>query len=395
MDSIPQGYKASSLGIIPNEWNIVPLGKLVSIISGESPSLYNLKSHGKYPYVKVEDMNNCQKYQRASREYSDDGRNLIKTNSVIFPKRGAAISNNKVRIAGCDLYMDSNMMAIIPNKYIESEFLYYMIVFKQLHRIADTSTIPQINNKHIIPYKICLPSPKEQKKIAEILSEWDKAIELQTKIIEQLEMRKRALMQRLLTGRVRLDGYSDKWETKYLRELFIERNETEKSYLPLLSITADKGVILQSELDKRDNSNEDKSKYKRICPNDIGYNTMRMWQGRSALSDIEGIVSPAYTVVTPNTEVDPIFIIHILQQPRTVYDFWTHSQGLADDTLNCKFPNFSQVKVSIPTLKEQTAIANVLVTVEKEIEIAKAKLSSLHNQKTGVMQQLLTGKKRI
>ena len=395
LEYIPQGYKKSPLGIIPLEWDVVHLGSLVSITSGESPSSYCLKNFGKYPYVKVEDMNNCEKYQKNSREYSDDERNIVSINSVIFPKRGAAISNNKVRIAACNLQMDSNMMAITPNANTICEFLYYMIKFKQLYRIADTSTIPQINNKHIIPYKICLPPIEEQKKIAELLNEWDKAIELQTKLIEKLESRKRALMQRLLTGRVRLNGFSDKWQTQYLRDLFVERNETRNEHLPLLSITAEKGVILQSESDKRDNSNEDKSKYKRICPNDIGYNTMRMWQGRSALSGMEGIVSPAYTIVIPNGNVYPFFIISLIQQPRVVYDFWAHSQGLVDDTLNCKFSNFSQVKVSIPSLAEQTAIAEVLMSADKEIEIAKTKLSSLRNQKRGLMQQLLTGKRRV
>lgn len=70
--NIPEGYKNSPLGIIPNEWEVERLGNIVSITSGESPSLYTLTSHGKYPFIKVEDMNNCEKYQIRSREYSND-----------------------------------------------------------------------------------------------------------------------------------------------------------------------------------------------------------------------------------------------------------------------------------------------------------------------------------
>ena len=165
--------------------------------------------------------------------------------------------------------------------------------------------------------------------------------------------------------------------------------------MPLLSITGDKGVIYQSESDKRDISNEDKSKYKRICPNDIGYNTMRMWQGRSALSELEGIVSPAYTIVTPKVTIDVRFMAMLIQQPRIVYGFWTHSQGLVSDTLNCKYPDFCQVRVTIPSKKEQTAIANFFIQIDKEIEIQKQKLAALQEQKKGLMQVLLTGKKRI
>jgi type I restriction enzyme S subunit len=120
-----------------------------------------------------------------------------------------------------------------------------------------------------------------------------------------------------------------------------------------------------------------------------------MWQGRSALSGLEGIVSPAYTIVTPKDNIDVRFMAMLIQQPRIVYDFWTHSQGLVSDTLNCKYPDFSQVKVSIPSKEEQTAIANFFVGLDKEIELANKKLAAMQEQKRGLMQVLLTGKKRI
>lgn len=394
--TLPQGYKGSPLGIIPKEWEVKRLGDYVDIISGESPSLYDLRTTGTYPYVKVEDMNNCTKYQIESREYSNSQRNIVLKGSIIFPKRGAAIQNNKVRIAYQDILMDSNMMAITPKTQgVDSEFLYYTIIKEQLYKIADTSTIPQINNKHILPYRFCFPPIEQQKKICSVLQLWDTAIEKQSELIDKLKLRKRALMQQLLTGKKRLPGFSGEWKEVKLGDIFDERNETKYNDLPLLSITGDKGVIYQSESDKRDISNDDKSKYKRICPNDIGYNTMRMWQGRSALSNIEGIVSPAYTIVTPHKNVDVRFMAMLIQQPRIIYDFWTHSQGLVSDTLNCKYPDFCQVKVRIPSKEEQTAIADLLYEFDKEIDLANEKLASLQSQKRGLMQQLLTGKKRI
>ena len=394
--NIPQGYKATALGIIPQEWEVMRLGDIVSITSGESPSLYHLKAEGKYPYVKVEDLNNCEKYQESSREYSDDNNTTIKAGSIIFPKRGASILNNKVRIAAKDIQMDSNMMAITPHTAIvDTEFLYIRILHERLYRIADTSSIPQINNKHIIPYKIAVPPLAEQRKIAEVLGVWDEAIEKQARLIEKLALRKRALMQRLLSAKLRLPGFSEPWKTHKLQELFTERNETNRTDLPLLSITGDRGVILQTESEKRDTSNDDKSKYKRIAKGDIGYNTMRMWQGRSALSGLEGIVSPAYTIVVPNTDVDGYYMSVLFKQPRLIYDFWTHSQGLVGDTLNCKYRDFGQVHICCPPLAEQKAITEVLTAADREIELAKEKLERLRRQKRGLMQQLLTGKKRV
>lgn len=395
-NNIPQGYKATALGIIPQEWEVMRLGDIVSITSGESPSLYHLKAEGKYPYVKVEDLNNCEKYQESSREYSDDNNTTIKAGSIIFPKRGASILNNKVRIAAKDIQMDSNMMAITPHTTIvDTEFLYIRILHERLYRIADTSSIPQINNKHIIPYKIAVPPLAEQRKIAEVLGVRDEAIEKQARLIEKLALRKRGLMQRLLSAKLRLPGFSEPWKIHKLQELFTERNETNRTDLPLLSITGDRGVILQTESEKRDTSNDDKSKYKRIAKGDIGYNTMRMWQGRSALSGLEGIVSPAYTIVVPNTDVDGYYMSVLFKQPRLIYDFWTHSQGLVGDTLNCKYRDFGQVHICCPPLAEQKAITEVLTAADREIELAKEKLERLRRQKRGLMQQLLTGKRRI
>ena len=396
INNLSKGYKDSPLGIIPEEWEVKRLGDYVTITSGESPSLYELKTVGRYPFVKVEDMNNCTKYQIRSREYSDDDRNIVSKGSIIFPKRGAAILNNKVRIAQIDLLMDSNMMAItVKESFLDNEFLYYTIIKEQLFKIADTSTIPQINNKHIIPYRFRLPLIGEQLKIVSFLNTWDTAIDKLSELIEKLKLRKRALIQQLLTGKKRLPGFTGEWKKVKLGEVFNERNETNHEDLPLLSITGDKGVIYQSDSDKRDISNTDKSKYKRICPNDIGYNTMRMWQGRSALSKLEGIVSPAYTIVTPKNHVNVKFMAMLIQQPRVVYGFWTHSQGLVSDTLNCKYPDFCQVKVRIPIKEEQTEITSILVNADKEIELANEKLTNLQSQKRGLMQQLLTGKKRI
>lgn len=385
--NLPIGYKQTKIGIIPTHWDVKSLAECFSISAGRDLI--------KETFSATKTIEHCFPIFSNSMEnrglYGYTSNPRYTAGSLTVTGRGT-LGVAEFRTESFDAII--RLLVLTPKMELCGKIIAEYINYKKPFFFECTG-IPQLTAPQISKILIPIPPIEEQKKIAEVLSEWDRAIELQTKLIEKLELRKRALMQRLLTGRVRLNGFSEKWETKYLRDLFVERNEIRNGHLPLLSITADKGIILQSESDKRDNSNEDKSKYKRICPNDIGYNTMRMWQGRSALSNMEGLVSPAYTVVTPNSDVNPIFIISIIQQPRTVYDFWSHSQGLVDDTLNCKFPNFSQVRVFVPTLKEQTAIAKVLIAADKEIEIERQRLSMLQTQKRGLMQQLLTGKKRM
>ena len=132
------------------------------------------------------------------------------------------------------------------------------------------------------------------------------------------------------------------WRTVQLGEVFDERRETGYNDLPLLAITGDQGIIYRDELDKRDTSASDKSKYLRICPGDIGYNTMRMWQGRSAVSKLEGIVSPAYTICTPKASLDMNFMGDLFQLPETVRAFRRNSQGLVSDTVESQVRCFRQ-----------------------------------------------------
>lgn len=282
----------------------------------------------------------------------------------------------------------------------DNKFVYYHTQSYAFRKRLESQMTGSAGQKRVpadsvAAYKIAVPPLAEQRKIAEVLGVWDEAIEKQARLIEKLALRKRALMQRLLSAKLRLPGFSEPWKTHKLQELFTERNETNRTDLPLLSITGDRGVILQTESEKRDTSNDDKSKYKRIAKGDIGYNTMRMWQGRSALSGLEGIVSPAYTIVVPNTDVDGYYMSVLFKQPRLIYDFWTHSQGLVGDTLNCKYRDFGQVHICCPPLAEQKAITEVLTAADREIELAKEKLERLRSQKRGLMQQLLTGKKRV
>ena len=396
---IPQGYKDSPLGIIPKEWKVKRVCDFGIVVTGSTPPTNDADNYGSaYMFVGPVDITESKYIKSTEKSLSEKGfsisRNMPK-GSVLFTCIGSTIG--KCAIAYENLTSNQQINAVICNSNHNEEFLYYELTNRsnKIRLIAGEQAVPIINKSTFENIKIVCPPLIEQERIVSVLSLWDTAIEKQSELIEKLKLRKRALMQQLLTGKKRLPGFSGEWKEVKLGDVFDERNETNRDDLPLLSITGEKGVIYQSDSDKRDISSDDKTKYKRICPNDIGYNTMRMWQGRSALSELEGIVSPAYTIVTPHKNVDVRFMAMLIEQPRIVYDFWTHSQGLVSDTLNCKYPDFCQIKVRIPSKEEQTAIADMLYEFDKEINLANEKLASLQSQKRGLMQQLLTGKKRF
>ena len=243
---------------------------------------------------------------------------------------------------------------------------------------------------------IANPPLAEQQKIAAILTTQDKVIELKEKRLAEKQRQKMYLMQQLLTGKKRLSGFSGEWKTDRLGKLFLERKETNCEDLEMLAITGTQGIIPRKELDLKDNSSEDKSKYLRVCIGDIGYNTMRMWQGVSAYSDYEGIVSPAYTILKPSSSINAKYFAYLFKMPEIIFLFYRFSQGLVDDTRNLKYENFKKIKVFYPSdVKEQTAIAEILSTADREIDLLRQDIEQEKQKKKALMQLLLTGIVRV
>ena len=176
-------------------WEQRKLGEFVKIISGDAPSTF---ISGSCIYVKVDDLNYSDRIQLSSSNLVNINpkAHLVNKGATIFPKRGAAIMTNKVRIMGKDGYLDTNMMALIPEE-IDKDFLFTFIQKTGLYKIADTSTIPQINNKHIEPYMIQVPNDKEQECIGVVFEKIDKIITLHQRKLERLQEVKKGLLQKM------------------------------------------------------------------------------------------------------------------------------------------------------------------------------------------------------
>ena len=252
-----------------------------------------------------------------------------------------------------------------------------------------STNLVSINSTQIKNFPVIVPPLNEQRRIAEFLGTWDEAIEKLERLIAAKEKRFRGLIQMLISGK------KGQWPIIRLGTLFSERNESNYPLGELLAITGECGVVRRCELDKVDSSSEDKSQYLRIHPGDIGYNTMRMWQGVCGVSRYDGIVSPAYTILVPDQNVNADFAVFYFKTPPVIHIFKRHSQGLVDDTLNLKYHHFSQIRLPFPELSEQNRIAEILTTAQNELNLLGKKLAALQKQKRGLMQKLLTGIWRI
>ena len=158
--------------------------------------------------------------------------------------------------------------------------------------------------------------------------------------------------------------------------------------MELLSVTINEGVKKRMDIDGKETSSEDKSNYKIVHTGDMVYNSMRMWQGANGISDYDGIVSPAYTVLKSKGNIHNQYIGFLFKNSELINKFRKNSQGLTSDTWNLKYPQIACIKINIPSLDEQQKIADFLSLVDQRIEKQRQLVESLKKYKRGLFLKL-------
>ena len=389
--------------MVPEGWTAKKIGDLATFSSGGTPS----KSEASYwgggePWISGKDLK-THYLSKSVDTLTDKGfvraKRAPKGSTLILVRGMTLLKDFPVGYATREVAFNQDIKALLPKGNVDGLFLSFLLAGEQdrIKRLVSTAGhgTGRLDTQLVKEYPVDIPPLGEQQKIAKILSTWDEAIATTEQLLANSEQQKKALMQQLLTGKKRLPGFEGEWEHIALGKLFSERKETGIAGLSLLSVTSDQGVINRDDVGRKDTSSADKSRYLRVCPGDIAYNTMRMWQGVSALSGLEGIVSPAYTVLKPESAANSQFFAYLFKLPGMVHRFYRHSQGLVSDTWNLKYKQFARIKVLVPGLKEQEAIAEVLSKVDETISCVEEQLENLAGEKKVLMQQLLTGKRRV
>lgn len=400
------GYKKTNIGWIPKEWAVLPLGKLGEFSKGSGIAKTETVEKGLYAIRYGELYTNYDICIDEINTYITEAvarqAKRVCMGDILFAGSGETLDEiGKCAALKVDekVYAGGDIIVFTPNADINSVFLSYILnsnwILQYKRRLGQGHSVVHMYADTLKNLCVPVPTIEEQNEVADILQMWANSINQIVKAISAKVQNKQALTQQLLTGKKRLPGFTAKWQPYHLGDLFDERQETNSGDLELLAVTRERGIIPAAEVERKDSSSEDKSLYKKICPGDIGYNTMRMWQGVSALSSLTGIISPAYTVCVPRPIIDGQFAAYLFKYPPMVHKFWKHSQGLVDDTLNLKFHHFAQIKVELPEINEQKAVARILTMADTEIKLHERQLAALEKQKRGLMQKLLTGQIRV
>jgi type I restriction enzyme S subunit len=309
------------------------------------------------------------------------------------------VKKNKV-VAGLHTFAartNENDVAFGYRTYV----LKHQQVIRELRRIATGTSVYGVSKTNLSEVEIALPPLQEQKAIADILSKFDESIHNNEKLIAQKELRKKWLMQQLLTGKKKLNGFENTiWKFQPL-ENFIKSivREVPKPNVPYLGIglrSHGKGTFLKHDEQPEKNSMDN---FYVVRPNDLIVNITFAWEQAIAIvrpEDDGALAShrfPTYTFIEDKGHPD-FFRFYILQ-PRMKFMLQMISPGGAGRNRVMSKSDFIKLELLLPDYKEQTAIAEVLKAADKEISLLRLKAEKLREKKKGLMQQLLTGKIRI
>ncbi len=290
-------------------------------------------------------------------------------------------------------------------------------VIRELRRIATGTSVYGVSKTNLSKVKIALPPISEQKAVANLLGLMDTAININNLLILKTELKKKWLIQNLLFGKKRLKRFqrtssfhkSDfglkvpkDWKIVSIENIFKERNErsSDQSKYPLYSLTIEKGVTEKTDRYERSFllKDQENNQYKVVYPNDILFNPMNLRFGAIAKSELKFpvLVSAYYNAITKSTELTNINYFERLFKTQTYNNFYERiAIGSLNEKKRVHLSNFFKLQVPLPSIEEQTAISEVLQVADNEIQILKTKSEKLKEQKKGLMQQLLTGKKRL
>lgn len=264
------------------------------------------------------------------------------------------------------------------------KYVKYFMDFLRLKRFDEASSVPTLNRNNVHGVKCVFPPLSEQKKIAKILSTWDRAIEVTEKLLSNSQQQKESFMQQLLTGKKRFSGFSEEWESKVLKQLVkITKGEqlnrdtlTDKGSYPVVN-----GGISPSGYTEEFNQSENTvtiSEGGNSC-GFVSIQKSRFWCG-------------GHCYALENTKLHFSFLYQLLKFNESRIMRLRVGSGLP----NIQKKDVEEFKVSFPMdKKEQQKLSSVLSAADKEIEAVQQKLTCLKQEKKALMQQLLTGKRRV
>ena len=379
-------YKDSLLGKIPGDWEVKHFEDIADI-DKESLNSSTSKDY-KFDYISLSDVD-CDDFKIETTKQifanaPSRARRIVKKGDILM----ATVRPN---LQGFSLIRDdvkdliaSTGFAVITSKKCNNEFLYQYLfssgISRQFYQLLVGSNYPAINSSDVRKLKLPLPPLSEQKAIAHILCLMDTAINKNNQLIDNKKLQKNWLMQNLLTGKKRLNGFGGEWEKYSYEKLFkdvkrtVEWNDDELYHL--ISVRRRSGGIFF-----RDALYGHQIKVKDLRTANEGdflFSKMQILHGASALVTKEftgSKISGSYiAVVSRDPNILKMEYFNWVSQLKYFYhQTYISSYGVHIEKMTFDFEIFLSLDTKLPPIEEQTAISQVLLEADKEIQMLKAK----------------------
>ncbi|MGE0930198.1 restriction endonuclease subunit S [Peijinzhouia sedimentorum] len=395
----------------PDYWKVKKLGKVANLTAGGTPKTripeywggdVKWMSSGELNLKKIHDVEG----RITELGLKNSSAKLLPTKSVLVGLAGQGKTRGTVAMNLVELATNQSVAAIIPKNEVDPLYLYYNLDgrYQELRKLSTGDGGRGGLNLQILK-SLILPVPplSEQKKIAEILSTWDQAISTTQNLINELKLRNKGLAQQLLTGKKRLKGFGGDWEEVTLKEI-AERITRKNDELDdtVVTISAQRGLVLQEDFFTKRVASETLTNYYLIHRGEFAYNkSYSNGYPMGAFKRLEyfekAVVTTLYICFALKKAVNSDFMNHFFEAGLMIRPLMKIAQegGRAHGLLNIGIHDFFSLKLTIPSLEEQKAITAVLSEADKELKLHQKQLTTLKEQKKGLMQKLLTGEVRV
>lgn len=309
---------------------------------------------------------------------------------------GQGKTRGQVAILGLDAAINQACAAIQLKPEVDRDYVYQQLRFRYeaIRALSNIGGQENLNADLIREIAFPLPELNEQKRVARLLSEWDVGIVKAELLIAAKERRFDAIAHQLLTARKRISGFRNPWHMLRADQIFENTSLKGNTTEPLLSVTQERGVIPRDMLEGRVTMPSGATgSFKLVEPGNFVI-SLRSFQGGLEHSAYRGLVSPAYTVLRAKQEIDERFFRHYFKSADFIKRLSVAVIGIRDGK-QISFQDFCSIKLPLPAIEEQRAIAATLDHAENEIALLRKLLATIKTQKRGLMQKLLTGQWRV
>jgi type I restriction enzyme S subunit len=385
--------------MLPEGWSVKRLDEIATVTSGGTPSRSELSywENGDIPWIRTTEVQNCHLYYEDVIEFitekgmRNSSAKLLPINTILIAMIGQGKTRGQLALLKIEASTNQNAAAIIfnDNSYPEFFFHYLLTQYENIRSHSNSAGQSNLSGALVKEIKVPFPPLPEQKKIAQILSTWDKAITATEQLIANSQQQKKALMQQLLTGKKRLlddNGvrFSGEWEHSTLRNILTvsKGQQLNKDTLDSTGLypVINGGITPSGYTDQKNRSANTItiSEGGNSCGY-VAFQTKDFWCGGHCYS-------------ATNLKLNLKFTYHCLKFNENRIMKLRVGSGLPNiqkkdiDGLVIKYPNCHI---------EQQKIASVLSLADREIEALQNKLTALKQEKKALMQQLLTGKRRV